>query len=362
MTETLDSTNLLADEDIQASPILLADEDIQLADEDIQASPILQAVKAPSTSEAVLLESLLPADSPRLSGVDTGHTRLLREKLPDLPAILVNRRTMQVIDGMHRLGAAKLAGTQTIQVEFIDADEQNAFLLAVKANTDHGLPLSVADREAAAERILFWYPYWSDRAIAAIVGLAATTVGAIRERSTFQSPQLNARIGRDGRLRPMSAADGRRRAGDIMAARPEASLREVAREAGISLGTAHNVRERIRRGEDCVGHSLAAGSGPSASYGDHRTARRKRRYGKPQAWQVVRERVMKDPALRYAETGRVLLRWFDSRAIGIGNWSGVIETIPRHWIETMTNVAYSCGNEWYELASALEQRNQAAGE
>jgi hypothetical protein len=334
-----------------------------LADEGVLASPILQAAKAPSKSKMVPIESLLLADySPRVSGEDARHTHLLREKFSDLPAILVNRRTMQVIDGMHRLSAARLEGTQTIQAEFIDADEQNAFLLAVKANTDHGLPLSVADREAAAERILSWYPYWSDRAIAAIVGLAASTVGAIRERSTVQSQQLNARLGRDGRLRPTSTLDGRRRASEIMAARPDASLREVAREAGISLGTAHNVRERMRRGEDCTGHSQAAATERSASPCEHHPTRRRRRCGKPLAWPAVRERIVKDPTLRYAEAGRILLRWFDARAIGIGDWSGVIDAIPPHWIESMINVACSCGNEWYELAAALEQRNAAVAE
>ncbi len=336
MTETLDSAGLLADE-----------------------APVLQAAKATSISEVVPVESLLPAVSHRISGEDPGHTRLLREKLSDLPAILVNRRTMQVIDGMHRLSAAKLNGAGTIRVQLIDADERRAFLMAVKANTDHGLPLSVADREAAADRVLSWYPYWSDRAIAALVGLAATTIGAIRERSTVQMPQLNARIGRDGRLRPMSTLDGRRRASEIMAARPDASLRQVAREAGISLGTAHNVRERMRRGEDCVLDNHGGGSERSAPHCDRRSTRRRRRCGEPLAWQTVRERLLKDPALRYTEAGRVLLRWFDARAIDAGDWRGVIAAIPPHWVETMINVAYSCGNEWHELASALEQRNEA---
>src|SRR2546421_603133 len=70
MTETLDSAGLLADE-----------------------APVLQAAKATCISEVVPVESLLPAVSPRISGEDPGHTRLLREKLSDLPAILVNRRT-----------------------------------------------------------------------------------------------------------------------------------------------------------------------------------------------------------------------------------------------------------------------------
>lgn len=330
------------------------------ADEGIQASPILGPAQAPSVSELVRIESLVPADSPRLSGVDARHTRILREKFPDLPAILVNRRTMQVIDGMHRLAAARLEGAETIRAQFVDTDVRGAFMLAVKANTDHGLPLSMADREAAAGRMLSWYPYWSDRAIAAVAGLAATTVGAIRERSAVQSTQLNARIGRDGRLRPMSTLDGRRRASEIIATRPDSSLREIAREAGISLGTAHNVRERMRRGEDCVLDSQVGRARGSGSPCERGTTRRRRRCGEPLAWQTVRERLKKDPVLRYSEAGRVLLRWFDARATGTGEWRGVIDAIPPHWVETMINVAYSCGSEWYELAAALEQRRAAA--
>lgn len=338
MTETLDSAELLVDESVQAFPVL-------------------QAAKAPDVSDAVPIESLRSADSPRLSGEDAGHTRVLQEILPDLPAILVNRRTMQVIDGMHRLSATRLAGEKTIRAEFVDTNERDAFLLAVKANTDHGLPLSVADREAAATRILSWYPYWSDRAIAATVGLAATTVGATRMRSSLQPAQSATRLGRDGRLRPVSTADGRRRAGEIIETRPGVSLREVAREAGISLGTAHDVRERLRRGENCVPdkQSELRSSGPC----EQKPARR-RRCGKQVAWPAVRERLQRDPALRYAEAGRLLLRWFDARAVNAGDWCGVIDAIPPHWVETMTNVAYSSGNEWYELAWALEQRRSSA--
>jgi ParB-like chromosome segregation protein Spo0J len=310
-------------------------------------------------SQVVAIESLRPADSPRVRGQDAGHAHALRENLPDLPAILVNRRTMRVIDGMHRLSAARLAGADTIRAEFIDTDERTAFLLGVQANTRRGLPLSLADRKAAAERILSWYPYWSDRAVATIAGLAATTVGAIRERSTVGIGQLNARIGRDGRVRPVSALDGRRRASEIIAARPDAALREVAIQAGISLGTAHNVRERMRRGQD----SQEGGPWrPAPARGRGRGRAAGRRHGEPLPWQAARERLVKDPALRYAEAGRVLVRWLDARTIGAGDWRGVIDAIPSHWVETIIDVAQSCGNEWHELAAALEQRNALACE
>ena len=148
-----------------------------------------------------------------MGGQDAGHAHALRENLPDLPAILVNRRTMRVIDGMHRLSAARLAGAGTIRAEFIDTDERTAFLLAVRANTRRGLPLSLADREAAAERILSWYPYWSDRSIAAIAGLAATTVGATARafnRGDWQLNRGSAVTAGSAGERPGRAAPGQR--------------------------------------------------------------------------------------------------------------------------------------------------------
>jgi hypothetical protein len=45
----------------------------------------------------------------------------------------------------------------------------------------------------------------SDRAIAEATGLSAATVAGIRLRSTVQSEQLNARVGRDRRGRVRSA-------------------------------------------------------------------------------------------------------------------------------------------------------------
>ena len=126
-------------------------------------------------------------------------------------------------------------------------------MLAVKAKRGARRPAAVAGGPGSRGGApLVLVPVLVRTGHLAIAGLAATTVGAIRERSTVQSPQLNTRmLAATSRLRPVSALDGRRRASEIIAARPDASLREVAREAGISLGTAHNVRERMRRGEDC---------------------------------------------------------------------------------------------------------------
>jgi ParB-like chromosome segregation protein Spo0J len=301
--------------------------------------------------EQVALDALLPAESPRLDGESEIHTRLLQERLEQFPPIVVNRRSMRVIDGMHRLSAARLQGAEKIQAVFVDLDDREAFLLAVKANITHGLPLSLADRESAAARILAWYPGWSDRAIAGVVGLAPKTVGAIRSRSSEQIPQLNARMGLDGRVRPTSTSEARRRACEILTDRPETSLREVAREAGLSLGTVYDVRERMRQGRDPV---------PDGQFARRRNKLprrgRRARGGESAAWSSVRQRLVKDPTVRYADSGKTFMRWFDSRAIDCGEWRKLIDSIPVHWVDTMAGVASSCGDEWHEFARELERR------
>jgi ParB-like chromosome segregation protein Spo0J len=111
---------------------------------------------------------------------------------------------MRVVDGMHRVMAASLQGREAIDVIFLDGSEADIFLRAVQENIAHGLPLSRADRRAAAERIIASHPHMSDRAIGHSVGLAAKIVADIRRRRSSEDlSQLSARVGRDGRVRPV---------------------------------------------------------------------------------------------------------------------------------------------------------------
>jgi ParB-like chromosome segregation protein Spo0J len=196
----------------------------------------------------VPIRLLYEADSPRLCGESPEHTRVLLESQAELPPIIVHRQTMRVIDGMHRLRAACLAGRDTIDVRFFDGSVEDSFVQAVMANNKHGLPLSLADRKAAATRIVTSHPHWSDRTIARVAGLAPKTVGAIRKRDGSGAATVT-RIGRDGRARPLNTAERRRLAGEIIARQPEASLRTVAMQAGISPTTVRDVRDKIRAGE-----------------------------------------------------------------------------------------------------------------
>jgi hypothetical protein len=46
-----------------------------------------------------------------------------------------------------------MRGQDTIPVRFVDCDEKDIFVIAVQANTAHGLPLSLTERiRAAAQR------------------------------------------------------------------------------------------------------------------------------------------------------------------------------------------------------------------
>jgi ParB-like chromosome segregation protein Spo0J len=310
------------------------------------------------------ISALLPADSPRLAGEDTQHARLLADSDVELPPILVQRRTLRVIDGMHRLRAAVLRGEESIRVRFFDGAEDAAFIIAVEANIAHGLPLSLADREAAAARILRSHRQWSDRAIATVTGLAAKTVSAIRRGATADQPQLHSRIGRDGRVRPLNGADGRRRASELFALRPEASLREVAREAGISPGTARDVRERMRRGEDPIPPRQRPRERPPEPPPPEQQLRRG-----VAAWRVSRTRdratimrnLRRDPSVRFTDAGRNLVRWLDARAVGVDGWEVMMGSVPPHCAYVIADLACAIAEEWLQIAEHLRRHAETGG-
>ncbi|WP_243726934.1 ParB/RepB/Spo0J family partition protein [Actinocrispum wychmicini] len=298
--------------------------------------------------------------SPRLDGENPAHTRLLAEIDAALPPILVHRQTMRVIDGRHRLRAANLRGEQTIAVEYFDGDEDRAFLLSVSANLSHGLPLSLADRKAAAEQIIRQHPEWSDRAIAAAAGLSAGAVSAIRRETATGGGELTARIGRDGRVRPIDPTQGRLRASRILAERPRASLREIAKEAGIAVGTARDVRDRVRRGLDPapVNHREEQGAPPEQGHEAPKTE-----FEQAQArfdtLTATLQSLKKDPSLRFTESGRRLLRWLEGHALKPED-SWVVPSSPPHCAVLIADIARHNALMLHSLADVLEQQGQQA--
>ncbi|GIH21043.1 ParB/RepB/Spo0J family partition protein [Rugosimonospora africana] len=302
----------------------------------------------------VPVRALRAGDSPRLAGESAEHARVLAESGAALPPILVHRASMRVIDGMHRLLAAELRGDQTIEVEFFDGPDDDTFVAAVRANIAHGLPLTLEDRQAAAARILVTYPHYSDRSIAQIAGLAAGTVREIRQRSAPARDDAGAaRVGLDGRVRPLCSADTRRRARDAIVQRPDASLREIARTVGLSPTTVRDVRDRMRRGEDPVPDRAQAGRGPRADGGGATPpdpgASRKR----------LLENLGKDPSLRFTDSGRSLLRALFARCAGPPDLH-LLRSLPPHCVYTIASLARACAEDWLRFAEELPQHVRSA--
>lgn len=319
----------------------------------------------PTAVVTVPVLSLRPADSPRLNGEDKAHIARLAQTETSLPPILVDRRTMRVIDGMHRLMAASVQGRETIDVRFFVGSEADIFLRAVQENVTHGLPLSQADRRAAAERIIASHPHMSDRAISHTVGLAAKTVATIRKGSSEDLPQSTMRVGRDGRVRPLDSGVGRRRAAELLAQRPEASLRDVARAAGISPATALDVRKRLKRGESPVPEKPAAtlatdGNCPQSERDSEgppvRTIRFSPRATEPPDPAAAVEKLLRDPSLRNNERGKGMLRLLHINAVGAEQLPSVAAAVPPHCVSIVGQLARQYARMWQEFARELDGR------
>ncbi|WP_260462168.1 ParB N-terminal domain-containing protein [Streptomyces lateritius] len=314
----------------------------------------------------VRIEALRPADSPRLNGVDEEHVRRLADIYGSLPPVLVHRTTMRVVDGMHRIAAAASMGLSSVEVQYFDGADEEAFLRSVTANIAHGLPLSVTDRKAAAERILRSRPDLSDRSVAAYTGLDAKTVASLRPRSTEDSPRSNIRIGADGRVHPLDRTAERLRAAELMTRRPDLPLRAIVQETGLSLGTAHDVRRRLLRGEAPVPQGRRPATGPRPPAPEAvpdpiplpapRATTTPSGSNRSRGSLEILRRLASDPSLRHSESGRQFLRWLHTHFMVDEAWRRQADAIPAHCTETVAELALQCSHAWKRFAEDLGRR------
>jgi hypothetical protein len=191
--------------------------------------------------------------------------------------------------------------------------------------------------------------------------MSAKTVSALRKTISDGNPDT--RIGRDGRARPLSTAEGRMLASQAIANRPELSLREIAREAGISIGTARNVRARVNAGEDPVPPRLrpTAATAPAASAGTvvpH--AAPTAIPAAPPSEQVIEmllDSLRRDPSLRFTDTGRAVLRWLSMRMVTTSESRQAAESIPPHSAKMVAQIAQEYSRIWRSLADELHRRS-----
>jgi ParB-like chromosome segregation protein Spo0J len=287
------------------------------------------------------LDDLCEGGSPRVAGVDEAHVGVLAEVLDSVPPICVHRQTLRVIDGVHRVRAARALGRTRLPARLVDGPSADAFVEAVRANTAHGLPLSLADRKAATTTILRTHPHWSDRMIAEVVGLSARTVAAMR--TGIPAGDGLARTGRDGRMRPVDPVARNRAAARLLEENPGLSLRQVARLAGISPETARAVKARLARGEDPAGGHREPTAPPSQPRPD---------------WSTVVRRLRADPSVRLTETGRALLRLMDVHAHNADHWQTIASGVPPHCRSSVAAVAGEFARAWHEFADQLARDSE----
>ncbi len=333
--------------------------------------PMSMVEQLPEVS--VPVGSLVPGFHLRQEGTDANHVRLLADAAGSvkLPSILVQRCGLRIIDGMHRFEVAKLRGEWNISARIVDCTDEQALVVAVKSNTLHGLPLTRADRISSAKRILAAHADWSDRAVASITGLSAKAIASIRNSAAGDMQFNGKRLGRDGKRRPVASGEGRQRAAEYITAHPGASLREVARETDVSLGTAHDVRERIRRGGV---HAVQAPQCPPEQFDARRAAASAPRLPVPAralhpgaetraaqrlAWLAISAKLAGDPTIRYTEGGRAFLRWMDAHSMRGDEWREFIDAVPQHWLDDVCRVAASMSEEWRQFAERLGGRLEA---
>lgn len=273
----------------------------------------------------------------RETGVTHEHVAHLVAMRGHWPPILVARRDGLVIDGVHRVAAARLLGLARIEAVLFDGGAEEALIEFVRRNVYHGLPLTLGERKRAAARILVAQPAWSDRRIAELCAISPKTVARLRpnapRRPTEESSHLDirSRIGRDNRCRPVDSASARSRIAEEIRARPDASLRAIAATVGVSPETVRSVRMSLQ----CA-HDVDAGS---------------RQIETP--WKD-------DAAILSSDDGEDFVAWFDRTAMTEDDVWRRVDAVPLSRVYEIADEARRRATAWTQFARTLEARSSAS--
>ncbi len=278
--------------------------------------------------------------SSRFVPEDIDHARMLAEVSQVLPPIVLNARTMEVIAGWHQVLAARIRGENSIRARLFHGSDEAAYLFAVHSNTTHGKPLGLAERLAAASRILRSRPDLSDRVIAAICGLSLRAV-AVRRRTDLTS-RTTSPVGPKSRARPLNPSLARQQATDLILAFPGESNRSIGRRVGLSETTVRDVRRQIAR----------ASEAPAAIHKDRA----------PSSWDDTSASDNPDlrdnsgPAEETADDTMLFASWLEARRISDASWAGFLEELPLSRYPQIMSDALAIADSWRSLAANLEQR------
>lgn len=293
---------------------------------------------ADSAVGSVPVSRLGVTSSYRAGGLDAEQVERLAALEGAWPPILVRRADHSVIDGAHRVAAARRLGMARVEVTWFDGSAGDAFVEFVRRNVAHGLTLSLQDRKRAAQRILGEHPRWSDRRVAELCALSPKTVGRVRREAgcpTGEDPQSDGEVreGRDHRLRPVRGGSARARVLEALRDQPDGSLRAIAAVAGTSPETVRLVRLNLADGGVGMADADVGGDEVAPPAG---------------GWQG-------DAALATADTGDRLVDWLDRTAVTDADvaWAGAV---PLSRVYVVADEARRRSAAWLEIARAVEAR------
>jgi AraC-like DNA-binding protein len=216
------------------------------------------------------------------------------------------------------------------------------------AFADPGVP-ALGDRRDAARRLLVANPEHSDRGIAARCGLSPKTVARVREELVAQGRVARtdrpvARIGRDGRVRPVDAQAVRARIAEELERQPHASLRTIARAVGASPETVRSVRNALRSGATTT-PDLRELNRPLAPVIDLPPRPREEPFA-----------LGNDRACTDRDGGREFVEWFDCTAVTADDVSEHLGTVPLSRVYEVADEARRRAERWLRFAEAVEGR------
>src|SRR5689334_20398411 len=97
----------------------------------------------PGAPENLPIDSIRAGDGVRSGGLDQAHVAVLMETADLWPPIVVWGKERLVVDGAHRVEAARRLGRTTLAAIWFLGTRDEAFVESIRRNVDHGLPLSI---------------------------------------------------------------------------------------------------------------------------------------------------------------------------------------------------------------------------
>jgi hypothetical protein len=307
--------------------------------------------------EDLLISELQLGEGVRSGGLDESHVDLLTESAEAWPPIVVWGDHSLVLDGFHRVEAARRLGRRSVVAVRFEGSAEEAYMESVRRNVNHGLPLTVGDRRRAARRILTRNPEWSDRRIASLCGLSDKTVGRLR-RAVSGIQVMDRRVGRDGKVRPVQAGQVRDRVRRALEENPAGSLRAIAAVAGASPETVRSVRANLRARED----QSPGGDPPTASRRTDGPAMSLLTLLQPTRGETAATNHdgvdwLTDRALSACGDGRDFAHWFASNEV-TEDWHRFVWTVPLGRVYDVVDEARRRAATWTSFASLLESRTR----